>query len=314
MDEYTEKTRRWLDERFSSADENGIYRSHAPIYGFGRDAMALGMYQNNYAVLKEIGELSGGLGIETFLDVGCAEGFTACLVKKIFGYRATVADLSPRAVERAGEIYGLAGFAADVQDLRGLSDGSFDLALCSETIEHVPSPEKAFAELRRIAAKAVIVTVPAANSEAEKKSFVPPSAPHTHLNIFTRNDLEKYLPGCRIKPISNRWLGRLTGLFTGISPTGPEVKMRLAARIYRRFVRLAAPFLGGLYGVGMAKFFIMADRLVCSLFPGAAHTYIAVLEKTRRVAGKGPRPSVNILEYMLRESSVLPYKLPRKAV
>jgi len=309
MDEYTKKTRRWLDDRFSRTDEAGVYMSHAPIYGFARDPFALGLYRNNYAVLKEAAELSGRLGIETLLEAGCAEGFTAGLVEKLFGLRVTVCDLSPRAVERAGKIYGLQGFAADVQDLGGVATGSFDLVLCSETIEHVPDPGKAFAELVRVARKAVIITVPAANSEAEKKSYVPPELPHTHLNIFTRADLERYLPGCRIQKISNRWLGRFEGLFTGAAAAGPEDGLRLSARLYRRLGLVVAPVASRLYGIRLAKAFILADRLACALFPGSAHTYMAIFEKTPPEAGMRRRVTGDILDFMLRRSSVPPYNL-----
>lgn len=313
MDEYTERTRCWLDERFSAADEIGVYRSHAPIYGFARDSMALGLYKNNYAVLKEIEALTCRLGVETVLEVGCAEGYTAHLVKEIFGLLVTVSDLSSGAVKRAGEIYGLPGFAGDVQCLAGVESGSFDLVLCSETIEHVPNPEKAFAELARVARKAVIVTVPAANSEAEKRGYLPPPGPHTHLNIFTRKNLEGYLPGCRVEKISNRWIDRFDSLFTGFVPAGPGKGLRFAARVYRRFAGLAAPLLGKFYGITAAKLFITADRLVCSLLPGSAHTYMAVLEKTRPGTGKARRRKADILEYMLGNSKVPPYKLPRPA-
>lgn len=156
MDEYSKKTKEWLNKRFKAADENGIYKNHAPIYGFAYDFLSLGLYQNNYAILKEIAKLSSEYGINTFLEVGCAEGFTAHLVKNIFGFQATVADLSIEAVKRAKEIYNIDGFEADVQSLNIFADNSFDLVLCSETIEHVPFPQKAFSELMRITKKKLI--------------------------------------------------------------------------------------------------------------------------------------------------------------
>ena len=36
MDEYTEKTKKWLDKRFKMCNKEGVYFAHQPIYGFGK--------------------------------------------------------------------------------------------------------------------------------------------------------------------------------------------------------------------------------------------------------------------------------------
>ena len=185
MDEYTRTTKTWLDNRFSNTDEKGVYQSHAPIYGFKDDYFSFGIYRNCYAVLREIEFLSGKYEIASFLEVGCAEGFMSHLIQTLFGFKVTVSDLSGEAVERAREIYGFEGYEADVQSLDRFKDNSFDLVVCSETVEHVSNPEKAFSELFRVARKALIVTVPAAADSDEKKNYKIPAGPHTHLNILT---------------------------------------------------------------------------------------------------------------------------------
>lgn len=49
--------------------------------------------------------------------------------------------------------------SADVHDLP-YPDGSFDLVVCTEVLEHVADPPVALRELRRVARDAAILTVP----------------------------------------------------------------------------------------------------------------------------------------------------------
>lgn len=34
MDNYTQETKNWLEERYRKVDEQGVYVAHQPIYGF----------------------------------------------------------------------------------------------------------------------------------------------------------------------------------------------------------------------------------------------------------------------------------------
>ncbi len=83
MDIYTLKTKEWLDTRYKQTNEKGIYNSHAPIYGFSKEHLCLGWYKNYYTILKEIEKLCLRYKIDTFLEVGCAEGFVAHLIKEL---------------------------------------------------------------------------------------------------------------------------------------------------------------------------------------------------------------------------------------
>jgi ubiquinone/menaquinone biosynthesis C-methylase UbiE len=284
MDDYTKTTREWLDGRFRNVDENGIYVSHAPIYGFKDDIYAFGIYRNCFAILREIELITRRHVIESFLEVGCAEGFTAHLVRELFGFRTTVADLSGEAVKRAKEIYGMDGFAADVQSLDGLKDGSFDLVLCSETIEHVPNPEKALAELIRVAGKALVITVPAAANEREKRNYKIPALPHTHLNIFTKNELERAGGAVKVKKIELRWITR--------------VELLLMKQPFKFF-----------YGPRTAKFLLRLDSLLCRVSPGAAFTYLAVYDKAPAGGALKTTKKRDILSYMLEGGRVKPHHL-----
>jgi 2-polyprenyl-3-methyl-5-hydroxy-6-metoxy-1,4-benzoquinol methylase len=85
------------------------------------------------------------------LEIGCGRGgFAASLCRR--GAKVTACDFSSTALELArAEFNGLdvEWILADIQKLPFL-DSSFDTVISCETIEHVPSPSKAVAELARV--------------------------------------------------------------------------------------------------------------------------------------------------------------------
>lgn len=100
----------------------------------------------------------------SMLDVGCGEGFLLrSLSEHADDGRSTLAglDVSAGAVEHARATL---GDAADVTvgtcyELP-YDDHSFDLVICSQVLEHLDDPERSVRELRRVARRAVLVTVP----------------------------------------------------------------------------------------------------------------------------------------------------------
>ncbi len=95
------------------------------------------------------------------LDAGCGEGFTLKrLLSKGVGEVLEGIDVQAEAVNlgkkshpelnlREGSVYALP-----------YEDGSFDVVLCTEVLEHLARPEDALKELHRVSSKYVIVTVP----------------------------------------------------------------------------------------------------------------------------------------------------------
>lgn len=82
------------------------------------------------------------------LDIGCQE---AMLYDKLKDkYHITLADISPTKKLINKE---------DVQNL-SFKDNSFDIVICQEVLEHVPNPIKAISELKRVAKKQLIISVP----------------------------------------------------------------------------------------------------------------------------------------------------------
>lgn len=81
------------------------------------------------------------------LDIGCSFGFALDFGRRAFGWEALGVDPSPLAAAGA-EALGLpvsrSYFSADLD----LGPGAFDLALCSELVEHVPDPRSLLAAIR----------------------------------------------------------------------------------------------------------------------------------------------------------------------
>lgn len=91
------------------------------------------------------------------LDAGCGEGF---VTERLPGERVAGIDACPGALEAAARRAPHAELrAGDVHRLP-YADREFDLVVCTEVLEHLEDPRAALRELRRVARRAVIVTVP----------------------------------------------------------------------------------------------------------------------------------------------------------
>jgi ubiquinone/menaquinone biosynthesis C-methylase UbiE len=98
----------------------------------------------------------------SLLDAGCGEGYLACELKRAFpDCRITGLDASEGAIEYARVRFASAA-EFHVGDLLALPfpDDAFDVVVCSEVLEHLDEPGRAFAELRRVARHRVVLTVP----------------------------------------------------------------------------------------------------------------------------------------------------------
>ena len=190
--DYTEKTRNWLDSRYRR-DENGLYRAHRPIYGFGVEPSEKNhtiRYGIAYGILKALNRLRW----ETALDVGGGEGYLAKLLRTIFNRESYTSEISLEANLRAKEFFGLTGVTADVQRLP-FKDGSFDIVIASEVIEHLQYPHLGLYEMARVASEAVIITTAEAYaSEHERvlrlktRNF---QAPHAERNYWHPSDFRR---------------------------------------------------------------------------------------------------------------------------
>lgn len=95
------------------------------------------------------------------LDVGCGEGFTLKkLQEKKIGKRNEGIDYSSDAIKIGKQIYPeLELSKGNVYELQH-KDNSFDMVLCTEVLEHLDDPAKAVGEIKRVASKYIVFSVP----------------------------------------------------------------------------------------------------------------------------------------------------------
>ncbi|MBV8217844.1 MAG: class I SAM-dependent methyltransferase [Solirubrobacterales bacterium] len=103
---------------------------------------------------------------ESVLDVGCGEGVLTYRWAQALGDRPVVGiDLADSKLEAEwsrrsrSNLEFRAMTAEELQDLP-FPDASFDLAAAIEVLEHVPDPERTVAEMTRVAARHLLVSVP----------------------------------------------------------------------------------------------------------------------------------------------------------
>lgn len=208
MDEYTQKTKAWLDERFKKCDENGVYYAHQPIYGFRNshsDPSHIDKYIRTYHIMRALSHLN----FDSLLDVGAAEGYKAYLAEKIFQVKVQCCDLSDEACNRAKEIFSIESTPVDIHNLP-FSNNEFDVVLCSETLEHVTDSHRAINELLRVARKAVVITIPHEPREVVNKNIAE-AKPHAHVHCFALHNFD-YLESSGFKIMGRKVFSRLLGI------------------------------------------------------------------------------------------------------
>lgn len=111
--------------------------------------------------LERVHTLIAPLAPRSVLDAGCAEGFVVEYLREQ-GVDALFlgVDIDELAVRRGREI--------SPQMHKGLAsvthlpfpDDAFDLVLSTEVLEHLPDPTQALGEIKRVAARYVVLSVP----------------------------------------------------------------------------------------------------------------------------------------------------------
>lgn len=125
------------------------------------------------------------------LDAACGEGYGTAILRDAGAAAATGVDIDAATAARAAEHHGIDAREGDVLALP-FADGSFDLVVSFETIEHVTQPKRALDELRRVLASggALVVSTPNADEYIEDNPY--------HLQELTltqfREELERRFP------------------------------------------------------------------------------------------------------------------------
>jgi SAM-dependent methyltransferase len=122
------------------------------------------------------------------LDAGCGVGYGSAMLARAGATEVTGIDVSAKAVDAASErAPDNASFVAG--DIRALpfDDGSFDLAVCFEVIEHVDRQDEVIAELARVLAPAGVLALSSPN-----RDVYPAGNPH-HLHEYVPEELRAAL-------------------------------------------------------------------------------------------------------------------------
>lgn len=97
----------------------------------------------------------------SILDAGCGEGLSlgAVLERTRVGHAAGV-DMLAGSVRFAQRRQPAASFLRGDVTRLPFADHSFDVVMCCEVLEHLDNPAAAIAELRRVARRALVLSVP----------------------------------------------------------------------------------------------------------------------------------------------------------
>lgn len=115
------------------------------------------MFDGFFARLREVVE---PLGAQSLLDAGCGEGETLARLDGSLPQRIAAVDLDEEAVAfTAGRFPDLDVRRESVYELP-FENGSFELVICLEVLEHLDDPGRALAELARVSCRDIVVSVP----------------------------------------------------------------------------------------------------------------------------------------------------------
>jgi len=117
------------------------------------------LFQNNF--LNTVIKTTRPLNIENILDAGCGDGILlARLKREKIGKSWVGFDSDAGIVELANKLHpGIKITKENIYDIPYKSN-SFDLVACTEVLERLENPKKAYKELLRVSRKYVLLSVP----------------------------------------------------------------------------------------------------------------------------------------------------------
>ena len=135
------------------ASKSSNYQKHTTKNPIGK------LFLNNF--LNTVVKTIRPLNIDSVLDVGCGEGFTlARLSREKIGKTYEGIEAEETAITLGKKLY--PRLTIDKGDIYKLpyKNNSFDLVVCTEVLEHLEKPKKAYRELIRVSRKYVLLSVP----------------------------------------------------------------------------------------------------------------------------------------------------------
>ena len=276
MDNYTNDTKNWLDQRYQKTDAEGIYFAHQPIYGFRKGHSEPGIivrYIVTYQIMKALSHLK----FTSLLDVGGAEGYKAALARSIFNVNVQSVDLSAEACSRAKEIFDVDGEPIDIHKLP-YNDNEFDVVLCSETLEHVSDIQSATGELIRVCKKAVVITVPHEPKEVIENNITT-NIPHAHIHSLDTDSFDFASPRVS-KTISRRFHNPIMMIAATIADAMKREKIKNYPRLLVNMYNLFVPLLRLVFGNRSIAMLIKLDDHISNLIPSYSGMIFILLKDT----------------------------------
>lgn len=255
-DVWTQTSMESQNKLFRRIDSEGVYIPHQSIYGFA--SYRLLQYAEIFLLLSILDRLK----FQSFLEAGCAEGFYPRLVSVRYGAKSYGLDLSFGALKRIKDYYKMDGICGDAQWLP-IKDKSFDVVMCSNTIEHVSFPQETIAELIRVSRKYVLIGVPRALSQKEVEEFTPDynAQRDQHVSIFSEETFRKIFPSQLQPDIS-------------IFSAGSYPFLLLNA-LYKRTIGKLTP------AFPLVKSMLIFDRIGCQIFGVKTLHMLALLDLSK---------------------------------
>ena len=115
--------------------------------------------------LSQILKMAKSVMPDSFLDVGCAEGYYLKFLADFHEsreYRVGLDVAKNYLLKAKNKVFEALWVLGDAHELPFRND-SFDLVLCTEVLEHLSNPKKAFVEAARVARKYVLTSVTGEN-------------------------------------------------------------------------------------------------------------------------------------------------------
>lgn len=168
---------------------NDLYRDHQgrrEEFVFGADERA-----------SALARLVGGPRLDV-LDLGCRTG--ALTQHYASGNRVTGVDVDRAALARAEERLGIQTVWADVEEGLPFDDGSFDVVVAGELLEHLADPRAVVSHVQRVLRRGgrFVGSVPNAYRLKSRIRFAAgrdPDPDPTHLQMFSPTGLRTLLAG-----------------------------------------------------------------------------------------------------------------------
>lgn len=142
-------------------------------------------------------------GTDSLLDVGCGRGDVLHAITVRFAVGTDLARRGIRHLKRPAAIASMLTLP--------FPDRSFDVVLCAETLEHLDPDDltRAAGELRRVARRSVVITVPYDENPLEWSSRCPRCGSvfhlHGHRRSFRPEDLRDLFPGATAYEVRGSW-------------------------------------------------------------------------------------------------------------